>query len=71
MRYDPIGTTFLEGDVTLTPQESRDNGCTCKGCWYHSWTSDSRNYNSSCYVHGHACTPATRKDKKQVIFVKV
>ena len=71
MKYNPIGTTFMEGDVTLTPKESRDNGCTCDGCWYHSRTDHRRNYHASCYIHGHACTPVNRKDRKQVIFVKV
>jgi len=71
MKYNPIGTTFMEGDVTLTPKESRDGGRTCNGCWYNSYTKDRRTYGSSCYVHGHACTPINRKDRKQVIFVKV
>ena len=71
MEDNKIGTTFKEGNVTLTPIESRDNGCTCKGCWYNSWTDGFRNYNIACFMHGHACTHVDRKDKKQVIFVKV
>ena len=50
-------------------KESKDDGRTCKGCWYNSWINRKcRAYPYSCCTHGHACTPANRKDKKQVIF---
>lgn len=75
MKFNPIGTTFKEGDVVLKVVESKDNGKTCTGCWYNSRTGPKNNqkhvYTHSCYVHGHICTPALRKDKKQVVFTIV
>ena len=63
MKYNPIGSTFQEGDVTLQVTEIK-NPRTCKGCWY----ANRKNYNRACYSHQHACTSGNRKDKKQVIF---
>ena len=72
MKYNPINSIFKEGNITLIVKESKDIGVTCKGCWYNGWkNSKERNYTSSCYYHGHACTPFYRKDKKHVIFEKV
>jgi hypothetical protein len=69
MKYNPINSTFVEGDKTLIVKESRDEGRTCRGCWYNSWINRKcRAYPYSCCTHGHACTPTNRKDKKQVIF---
>lgn len=75
MKYydDPIDTTFKEGDVTLMVKETKDPS-TSTGCWYAGYKDRKkslRNYTSSCYLHKHACTPAIRKDKKQVVFAKV
>lgn len=70
---DPIGSIFIEGVVTLEVRETKDCS-TCAGCWYASYRNRKkslRNYTSSCYSHKHACTPANRKDKKQVIFAKI
>ena len=75
MKYNPIGSTFVEGKLTLQVRESKDDGRTCTGCWYNSTTgprnNKKRNYPYSCYTHGHLCTAAMRKDKKQVVFVKM
>lgn len=71
-KYNPIGSTFKEGDVTLLVVESKDGGSTCKGCFYSSYIDRTkRAYNGSCFTHGHACTTHLRKDRKQVIFKKV
>lgn len=73
LKYNPIGSVFQEGDVRLTPREI-EKGCACNGCWYNASKridgKDKYNYTKSCFVHGHACTPINRKDKKQVIFVE-
>ena len=75
MKFNPIGSTFKEGVHTLEVQESKDDGRTCTGCWYVSWTGTrlqkKRNYPYSCITHGHVCTPALRKDRKQVVFKKI
>ena len=75
LKTDPIGSTFQEGEHILQVRESKDNGRTCTGCWYASQIRSNgkkiRNYNSSCYAHGHACTSGVRKDGKQVVFVKI
>jgi hypothetical protein len=75
MKYNPIGTAFKEGEHILQVRESKDDGRTCTGCWYASFTrmkkKKYRNYPYSCYTHGHACTRAIRKDKKQVVFTKI
>ena len=39
MKFNPINSTFKEGDVTLIVEESKDLGVTCKGCWYNGWKS--------------------------------
>lgn len=67
--FNPIGTTFEQGDVTLKVVETK-NPQTCKGCWYAGQTNGIRNYSRSCVSHKHACTSGNRKDRKQVIFVK-
>jgi len=74
MKYDSIGSTFREGKYTLEVRESEDDGRTCTGCWYASvvhGNHNRRNYNGSCYLHGHACTPINRKDGKQVVFTRI
>lgn len=74
MKFNPIGSTFLEGNVTLKVVESKDKGRTCKGCWYighKDGDPNKKNYPGSCYTHGHACTSNMRKDRKQVVFTKV
>ncbi len=75
MKFNPIGSTFKEGEHTLQVRESKDDGRTCTGCWYAGWkgtrNNKIRNYPLSCCVHGHVCTPALRKDRKQVVFSKV
>ena len=68
-----IGSTFSEGEVTLEVRETKDCS-TCTGCWYAGYRDRKRslrNYTSACCYHRHACTPANRKDKKQVIFAKI
>lgn len=72
-KYNHIGTTFMEGRVRLRVEEMHGDITNCKGCWYagENKQTGKRNYNSSCYIHGHMCTPLNRKDRKQVIFVKV
>lgn len=70
MKYNPIGTTFKEGDITLKV-EAIKWGCACDGCWYGGRHDNKRNYNAGCHIHGHACTPINRRDRKQVIFVEV
>ena len=65
--FNPIGSTFKEGDITLKVVETLDYR-TCTGCWYASKTNNIKNYNNSCYMHNHACTSAVRKDGKQVVF---
>ena len=69
MKFDPIGSTFKEGDVTLKVVQIKD-WRTCKGCWYKKRVNGRRLFSGACYVHGHACTSGNRKDKKQVIFVE-
>ena len=74
MKYNPLGSVFKEGEHILQVRESKDDGRTCNGCWYASVVhgkKNVRNYKSSCYVHGHVCTPALRKDRKQVVFTKI
>ncbi len=75
MKYNPIGSVFKEGEHILKVTESKDDGRTCTGCWYASWTGTRlkkiRNYPYSCITHGHACTRAIRKDRKQVVFTKI
>jgi len=34
MKFNPIGSTFKEGNVTLKVKVSKDEGRTCTGCWY-------------------------------------
>ena len=63
---DPIGTTFDYEGNELTVTESIDGGRTCRGCWFAR-----KEYRKACYQHRHACTPANRKDKKQVVFEKI
>ena len=62
MKFNPIGSTFKEGNVTLQVVEVKEPKC--RGCWYNN----KKNYGSSCCTHQHACTSGGRKDKKQVIF---
>ena len=75
MKYNPLFSTFKEGEVILQVRESKDDGRTCTGCWYAGFKGPSnnkvRNYPYSCCTHGHICTPAIRKDKKQVVFTKI
>ena len=40
--FDPIGSTFQYGSVTLTVVESHDNGASCHGCWYNGYHYDDR-----------------------------
>ena len=74
--FVPIGKTFMEGDVMLTPKEIKDPSV-CVGCWYAHKSYDKRgrekgrNYTHSCFVHNHACTSGNRRDKKQVVFIEV
>lgn len=75
MKYidEPIGSVFTEGEMTLKVVESKDNGVSCRGCFYNSWQTINgkavSRYPYGCYVHRHACTPANRKDNKQVLFM--
>lgn len=75
MKYNPVGSTFKEGEHTLQVRVSQDNGKTCTGCWYTGYTgarnNKVRNYPYSCITHRHACTAAIRKDKQQVVFTKI
>ena len=75
MKFNPIGSVFKEGEHILQVRESIDDGKTCTGCWYVSWTgtksNKKRNYPYSCCTHGHACTRVNRKDRKQVVFTKI
>lgn len=72
LKYNPVGTTFKEGDLVLKVQVSEGNKPTCAGCYYGSLKKNrSRVYPYSCCVHGHVCTPYYRKDKKHVVFRKV
>ena len=64
--YNPIGSTFKEGNTTLKVVVISDYR-TCTGCYY----TNKAHYRGSCYTHRHACTSSSRKDKKQVIFVPV
>lgn len=68
MKFNPIGSKFIEGNVILVVEESRGGLPLCEGCWYGSESNGKANYGKSCFRHGHACTSAVRKDKKQVIF---
>ena len=67
--FNPIGSTFQEGNVILKVVKIKDSRC--KGCWYAGSTDGKKNYNKSCCSHKHACTSGNRKDRKQVIFAKV
>lgn len=67
LEFNPIGTTFEHGNVTLKVVEIKGQR-TCKGCWYAGSTDGKKNYNKSCCSHKHACTSGNRKDRKQVIF---
>jgi hypothetical protein len=74
MKYNPLGSTFKEGEHILQVRVSKDGGRTCTGCWYAGESDKKKrikNYKGSCFSHGHACTPANRKDKKQVVFTKI
>ena len=71
MKYNPVGSIFKEGDVTLKVQELPPNIFACDGCWYNKRHGNLCNYNGACFKHGHACTSGNRKDHKQVIFVQV
>ena len=72
-KYNPLGSTFYEGHVKLRVERTKGDRPTCEGCWYvgEDKKTRKRNYSSSCHIHGHVCTPINRKDRKQVIFVKV
>ena len=41
-KFNPIGTTFQEGNVTLKVVEIKDPK-TCKGCWYAGKTNGKKN----------------------------
>lgn len=72
MKYNPIGTTFKEGNVLLLVQESLGSLCTCTGCYYVAKDKNGHQiYRGSCCTHGHVCTPYYRKDKKHVVFRKI
>ena len=75
MKFNPIGSTFKEGEHTLQVRESKDGGRSCRGCYYNGWKTvngkKKRNYPYGCYAHRHACTSGGRKDVKQVVFVKI
>ena len=72
MKFNPIGSTFTEGDVTLQVVEIKDYS-TCKGRWYagRKKGTDMHNWSAGCYSHQHACTAHNRKDRKQVVFTKI
>lgn len=62
MKYNPIGTTFKEGNVLLLVQESLGSLCTCTGCYYVAKDKNGHQiYRGSCCTHGHVCTPYYRK----------
>lgn len=74
--FNPIGSTFKEGSVTLIVVKSHDDGASCKGCWYNGYHYDEsmnkkRNYTEACTYHRHLCTAGMRADKKFVVFKKV
>lgn len=72
--FNPVGSVFAEGELTLRVVLSKDGGKTCSGCWYNSRHSEGgksrniRNYKNACYMHRHCCTASTRQDGKQVVF---
>ena len=64
---NPIGTTFKEGNYLLSVKEKGKPSC--KGCFYDKRRkNDTRLYGGACYLHGHACTPINRADRKHVVF---
>ena len=74
--FNPIGSTFQYGSVTLRVVESHDNGASCHGCWYNGYHYDDRmkkkrNYTEACMYHCHLCTAGNREDNKFVVFKKV
>ena len=71
MKFNPIGSKFIEGNIILVVEESKNGLPLCEGCWYAYKKGKKHGYNKSCYRHGHACTSGNRKDKKQVIFKKL
>lgn len=74
-KFTPLGQTFQEGHVTLKVELCRKPN-KCVGCWYNAknYKTGKKNgvryFTGSCYIHGNACTPGTRKDGLQVIFVE-
>ena len=67
MKYNPLGSTFKEGETTLKVELAKYKGQkSCRGCWYNR-----KKYRGSCYIHGHVCTPYIRKDNNNVIFTEV
>ena len=68
--YNPLGTTFKEGDVLLQVVETKDYR-TCLGCYYAMHKNGKRIYKKSCIYHNHACTAGVRKDGKQVVFTPI
>ena len=71
MKYNPLNSVFKEGNVLLKVVRCKNNGASCRGCWYNGYSDNKRNYPYHCFIHGHVCTPTNRKDKAQVIFQKV
>lgn len=72
MKYNPIGTVFKEGNVLLLVEEGVQDGSSCARCYYNAKDKKgSKIHGTSCFFHGHACTPINRKDKKHVIFRKI
>ena len=73
MNDRPIGELFIEGKTVLQVAKSKAFA-SCSGCWYggsvYKNKKKIRNY-PDCYRHKNACTPANRKDKKHVIFIKI
>lgn len=59
----PIGSIFIYDGIKLEVKEIT-NIRFCTGCYF-------ANQGISCYKHKYACTPANRKDKKQVVFSRV
>lgn len=69
LKFNPLGSEFVEGHVVLKVMECIGGPASCMGCWYDERKDKNhRNYTGSCFIHGHSCTAAVRKDNKQVIF---
>ena len=68
-KYNPLHSEFIYGSVLLKVHECVGPDASCEGCWFNGrHHKTKRNFNGSCFLHAHACTPANRKDRKQVVF---